>query len=137
VSNGAYWAVNWNLSGWATATGEVEGNTTRLGEGPNLFPDPEAGFQSFTYSRAGQTGSRNILRGDGIFALDTGLAKDWRMPWEGHKLQFRWEVFNVTNTARFDVQTINLDVSDRATFGRYTSTLSEPRVMQFGLRYEF
>ena len=121
----------------ATAIGKVKGNTTRLPEGPNLFPDPEAAFQSFDYSRAGQTGSRNILRGDGILSLDMGLAKDFKMPWEGHKLQFRWEVFNVSNTARFDVQTINLDVSDRSTFGRYTSTLSEPRVMQFGLRYEF
>jgi hypothetical protein len=137
VGNGGYWPTNWNLSGWATAAGEVEGNTTQLEEGPNLFPDPQAGIESFRFTRPGQTGSRNILRGDGIFALDMGLSKEWGMPWEGHKLQFRWEVFNVTNTSRFDVQTINLDLSDQATFGRYTTTLSEPRVMQFGLRYQF
>ncbi len=137
VQNGGFWPTNWNLSGFATATGAIRGDTTRAGDGPNLFPDPDLAIASFDFTRPGQTGSRNFLRGDGIFALDSGLSKEWRMPWEGHKLQFRWEVFNVTNTARFDVQTLSLDISDQSTFGRYTSTLSEPRVMQFGLRYEF
>ena len=59
------------------------------------------------------------------------------MPWEGHRLQFRWEVFNATNTARFDVSSISLDLTNSGTFGRYQETLAPPRVMQFGLRYEF
>ena len=74
------------------------------------------------------------------------------MPWEGHRLQFRWEVFNVLNTQRFDANTIS-DISlgqdpflggePSEDFGRFTSTqtpLNETkagRVMQFGLRYEF
>jgi hypothetical protein len=137
VSNGGFWPTNWNLSGWATVTGEVRGETTRRGEGPNLFRDPELALASFRFTRPGQTGSRNVLRGDGYFTLDAGLGKEFRMPWEGHRLQFRWEVFNVTNTAKFDVGTMELDLSDQVTFGRYLTTLNQPRVMQFGLRYEF
>jgi hypothetical protein len=137
VGNGGYWPTNWNLSGYATATGEVRGETTRRGEGPNLFPDPELAYASFRFTRPGQTGSRNVLRGDGYFSIDAGLGKEFRMPWEGHRLQFRWEVFNVTNSARFDVQTMELSADEAATFGRYQTTLNQPRVMQFGLRYEF
>ena len=75
------------------------------------------------------------------------------MPWEGHELQIRWEVFNVTNTQKFDNDSIadlglprdpylrNLNPTDD--FGRYTATqvpLNETkagRVMQFALRYQF
>ena len=80
-----------------------------------------------------------MIRGDGFYTLDMGLSKAWRMPYkEGHRLQFRWEVFNVTNSVSFDPQALkgaNLD--SRATFGKYSGTLSSPRVMQLGLRYEF
>jgi hypothetical protein len=136
-ANGGFWPTNWNLSGYGTALGEVRGETTRLGDGPNLFRDPELAFASFGFTRPGQTGSRNILRGDGYFTLDAGLGKEFRMPWEGHRLQFRWEVFNVTNTAKFDVATMSLSLSESSTFGRYQTTLNQPRIMQFGLRYEF
>jgi hypothetical protein len=137
VQNGRIWPTNWNISGWATPIGDVSGQTTELPEGPNLFADPTLSLQSFTNSRAGQSGARNIIRGDGFFSLDFGLGKEFRMPWEGHRLQFRWEVFNATNTARFDVSTISLDITNSGTFGRYQDTLAPPRVMQFGLRYEF
>ena len=54
-----------------------------------------------------------------------------------HSLQFRWETFNLTNTAKFDVNSASLDISIGGTFGRYSDQLTQPRVMQFGLRYEF
>jgi hypothetical protein len=78
------------------------------------------------------------LRGDGFFGIDMGLGKTWKLPFEGHKLQFRWETFNLTNTVRFDVNSLTLDMgSGRANFGKYSETLTNPRVMQFALRYEF
>lgn len=137
VGNGRIWPTNWNISGWATATGDIKGHTTRTGDGPNLFDNVDLALQSFANTRAGQSGDRNIIRGDGFFTLDFGLGKDFRLPWEGHRLQFRWEVFNATNTARFDVSSISLDLTNSGTFGRYQETLGPPRVMQFGLRYEF
>ena len=87
---------------------------------------------------------RNNLRGPGFFGLDLGLAKRWKMPWsEGQSLQFRWEVFNATNSVRFDVQSANayeggsLTNGNSGTFGNFSGTLTNPRIMLFALRYEF
>ena len=112
---------------------------------PNLFSNGPAAYTCFDYAFPGQTGMRNNLRGPGFFGLDLGLAKRWKMPWsEGQSLQFRWEVFNVTNSVRFDVQSANayetngtLANGNSSTFGNFSGTLTNPRIMQFALRYEF
>jgi hypothetical protein len=67
-----------------------------------------------------------------------GLGKRWRMPYaESHSVQLRWEVFNIPNSVRFDVQSVNLNLDNATSFGKYTRLLSNPRIMQFALRYEF
>ena len=66
------------------------------------------------------------------------LAKKFTMPYkDGHSLQFRWEVYNVPNLARFDVNTASVDIGAVGTFGKYSTMLNSPRVMQLSLRYEF
>jgi hypothetical protein len=66
------------------------------------------------------------------------LTKRWKLPWEGHTLQFRGEVFNVANNHRFNAQSISGAFTlQQPSFGTYTSLLTQPRVMQFALRYEF
>jgi hypothetical protein len=135
--NGRLRPTNWNIPGWATVTGDVRGEMTRRGDGPNLFPKEELAIGTFRNSRAGEAGTRNHPRGVGLLQFDLGLGKSSVMPWEGHKLQFRWEVFSVNNTSRFDPLSLDLDVTNELTFGRYSGTLSPPRVMQFGLRFEF
>jgi hypothetical protein len=58
----------------------------------------------------------------GYRGLDLGLSKRWLMPWsEKESLQFRWEVFNVTNTPVFNVQTADLSLGSGPAFGNYTS----------------
>ena len=116
-----------------------------------MFSDPVAVYRSFRPAFPGEVGDRNVLRGQGYISLDMGLYKSFRIK-EGHALQFRWEVFNVTNTQRFDSLTISdlslggdpfLGGDPASDFGRYTSTqapLGETkagRVMQFALRYTF
>ena len=60
------------------------------------------------------------------------------MPWtEKQSVQFRWEVFNVTNSKRFNVQSNPPELDISSTFGNYTNLVTNPRVMQFALRYEF
>ncbi|NJM52935.1 MAG: hypothetical protein HC846_05790, partial [Blastocatellia bacterium] len=85
----------------------------------------------------------------GYWTVDLGLSKSFIMPWnEGHKLQFRWEVFNVANFQAFNnggesrstyglPQDPELSVAP-SDFGKiYTSTQGSPRSMQFGLRFSF
>ncbi len=70
--------------------------------------------------------------------IDMSLGKTFTMPYsEHHRMQVRWEVFNVPNTVHFDINTASLDVGNTGKFGEYTNTLTQPRVMQFGLRYQF
>jgi hypothetical protein len=80
-----------------------------------------------------------------------GLGKSWAMPWrEGHKLELRWEVFNVANAQHFGA----IDTS-RTGFGvvrdpgrrkstppgnwsNFTTPIQgQPRIMQIGARYSF
>ena len=148
------WATNWNVQSNGVRVNPVVSSPTANGPNgtPNIFSDPEAVYQSFRPARPGEIGDRNVLRAPGYVSLDAGLYKSFRMPWEGHALQFRWEVFNVTNTQRFDGLTISdlslgtdpfLGGSPNSDFGRFTSTqapLNETkagRVMQFALRYTF
>lgn len=139
------WPTNWNNNNWAlwngkpVKTGQYKNMKAIAGTvGPGLFADPEAALSAFDYELPGGIGTRNGLRGDGVFNIDLNVAKRFYMPYnERHSLQFRWETFNLTNTARFDVDTLSLDISAAGTFGKYSGTLNPPRVMQFGLRYEF
>jgi hypothetical protein len=105
----------------------------------NLFGDSAAvaaARAAFAPDFPGQTGNRNVLRGDGFAGLDLGLSKRWHFT-ERHSLQLRWEVFNALNLTRFDVQNMSLSLTSTSSFGNYTGLLTNPRVMQFTLRYEF
>ncbi|HEX4230796.1 MAG TPA: carboxypeptidase-like regulatory domain-containing protein [Bryobacteraceae bacterium] len=140
VDNGGYWPTNWNQSGFATQLGPFQEGTTKNSPsgGPNLFPDPAAAFDAFGLTYAGQSGSRNVVRGDGFFTIDAGLSKRFIMPYnEHHSFQIRAEAFNLTNTVRFDVNQMSLSMSNEVSFGKYNGTLNSPRVFQFAGRYEF
>jgi len=56
-------------------------------------------------------------------------------------VKLTWQVFNVTNTPRFDVGTMNLAgntiLSSSSSFGNFNSTLSNARVMELAVRYSF
>ena len=143
---GALWATNWQVSSAARLTGKVPKSgafrnapaINPASAGPNIFADPAAAFAAFENEVPGGVGNRNVVRGDGVFQFDTNLAKRFRMPWhDDHSLQFRWEAFNLFNTTRFDTLDVDLWKAREGSFGRYQSTLSLPRVMQFGLRYDF
>lgn len=152
VDNGGQYPTNYQLEGHADTIGPVQTGTYYTGPNnngvgstaPNLFANGIDAANSFGYGFPGETGGRNQLRGPGFFGVDLGLAKRWKMPWsENHSLQFRWEVFNVTNSVRFDVQSANayeggsLANGNSANFGNFSGTLTNPRIMQFALRYEF
>ena len=132
-------------------TAPLKSGLYMIGGAPFAFPDPSAvvaGVQvtpdvpatltPMRFAYPGEAGSRNNFRGQGYFEIDTGLAKNWKVR-ENMNLRFAWEVFNVTNSVRFDTNTnTSLDNgSDDGSFGLYRRTLTVPRVQQFSLRFSF
>jgi hypothetical protein len=141
------WPTNWNRRNYTTRINDIQSQPNRGGATPaNLFSDPEAAYHSFRSGLPGERGDRNIFRYPGFVVLDMGLGKTWGMPWsENHELQFRWEVFNVTNTQRLTAVDGFIQAVDpflpaatpTGSFGNFTDIQGSPRVMQFGLRYSF
>ena len=63
---------------------------------------------------------RNALRGDGYFTIDLSLSKGFELPFAEHRLRFRWDVFNMTNTPMFDVNGSAMTPDRTTTFGQST-----------------
>ena len=140
------WATNWNLQGNAMLVDpnrlpETETTRDAVDGRPSPFADPQNALTFFRNALPGEIGIRNQLRGDGYFTVDLSIAKGFDLGISDHRLRFRWEIFNVTNTPKFDVAALTM-FPDRAGFGRYDGTLATcdaqaGRCMQFALRYEF
>jgi hypothetical protein len=143
VDNGfSNFPTNFEMEGNADKIAPVKTGVFFNSGTPNIFSNGPAAISSFAPAYAGESGQRNVIRGGGYFGLDMGLAKRWTMPWkESQSLQFRWEVFNVTNSVSFDVQSSllsnSLGLGSGTSFGNYSGLLNNPRIMQFALRYEF
>jgi Carboxypeptidase regulatory-like domain len=143
------WATNWQIRSKPVRARPLESSPTRGGERPpNLFSDPVSAYQSFRNPRAGEGGDRNVFRIPSFITLDFGLGKSFKMPWsENHRLQFRWEVFNATNTQQMGLLTDSIDAlgvgidpdlnQPAPAFGNFNAIQGQPRVMQFGLRYSW
>ena len=144
VDNGFTWATDWNIEGDAEPNGPapVASNPKNaivngVGIGPDIFADPAAAEAAFRPEWPGESGVRNNVIGDGMFNIDTGLSKAFSMG-EGRRLEFTWQMFNATNSVRYDVRGAQPSLSfDPTQFGKYLNTLTTPRFMQFALRFQF
>jgi len=138
VQNGFQFPTNWELNGVANLVGPKPqtGAFTDAQGDMNEFKNVTAALSSFDYPFPGQVGNRNVLRGPGYFGFDMALRKEWSFT-ERQKLAFSWEVFNVTNSVRFDVFSALPSIDNSGSFGKYSQTLTGPRVMEFMLRYSF
>jgi len=94
---------------------------------PNLFT------QVTTASPLGNAG-RNILRSDGIGNVDIALIKSFSLPFEGHKVSYRMEMYNATNTRNFGIPNASLN---NANFANQWLTDGGNRRIVMGLRYTF
>jgi hypothetical protein len=149
VANGVGYPTNWAFNGWATETGASPDQSTTKNApaatasgkgGANIFSNPAAAFAAYSPTLPGFVGQRNGIRGDGAFGLDLSLGKRFnlfKVHDQQHSLQVRAEGFNITNSVRFDINNANLDIANQAKFGQYTQVLTQPRVFQFSMRYEF
>ena len=93
-------------------------------------------FNTSAFTNAGQfvlgTASRNPVRGPGYHNLDLAIMR--QVPFATSKaLEFRLEVFNVTNSPPFGAP--NGSFGSTA-FGTIT-TAGDPRVVQLGLKFLF
>jgi hypothetical protein len=133
------WPTNWEEMGWADSTGQPIATGTTITNGqPNTFKNASQAINGFTYAFPGESGVRNPIRGDGFFGVDMNLSKGWKIPHtEQQALQLRWSVFNVTNSARFDIYSMQDEVGTANTFGNYTHELTSPREMELALIYKF
>jgi hypothetical protein len=136
------YTTDWTFSAYAVVTGKVKMRRHFDANGnPQFFDSPSTvtgGIYAGTPVRLpypGEAGERNNFRGDGYFDIDGGLAKSWSLG-EWGTLKFDWEVYNTTNTVRFDPEAINSGLAS-GEFGISQSELTTPRRMQFSLRYDF
>ncbi|HXN94425.1 MAG TPA: carboxypeptidase-like regulatory domain-containing protein [Candidatus Acidoferrales bacterium] len=143
VDGGQRWPTDWFLTAISQMTARPKTGVFKQNGSVSVFADPVAAQSDFTLPLPGGVGSRNVLRGDGFASWDMSLGKRWKLPRESQSLQFRWEGFNVPNLTRFNAQSVGSSslltslTQQPSSFGAYTSLLTQPRVMQFALRYEF
>ncbi|MBV8458748.1 MAG: hypothetical protein JO122_19310, partial [Acetobacteraceae bacterium] len=157
----AQWSTNWENQSEVSLVSPLplSGCLTRNVTTPKFFGGCQTqAYQSFRSSYPGETGLRNYFRYPGYFDIDMGLGKSWKMPWsEQHQLQFRAEVFNLTNTQIFNSLTFgrtgwgiaatsngapglpspdfsNIDITS---LQNSSTGANAYRVMQLGLRYSF
>lgn len=152
------WPTNWNLSSGMVRVRPIESSPAIVNGSPNIFSDPTFALLSLRDARPGEAGDRNVFRLPSYIDLDAGLTKVFHIG-EKNSLEFRWEVFNVTNTQRFTapggfaVSAIDPFLAGQfglpaittapSDFGKFTATqtpLGENkagRVMQFALRWKF
>jgi hypothetical protein len=104
---------------------------------PNLAPserNPARFFNTSAFSTAPQftigTASRNPARGPAYRDLDLALVKNTTL-FRETGLEFRAELFNVTNTPEFAQPNGSFG---SAAFGSITGTTTDPRVMQLAIR---
>ena len=144
--NGTGWEVDWSKQSALVKTGPVKTRTHRDANGaPQAFSDPDALLAGLTTGSGGvrnalpgEAGTRNAFRGDGYFGIDAGLSKFITFH-DQQKLRLSWEVFNVTNSVRFDVNPLT-SLQNQAgvgSFGVYGATLTQPRIQQLAARYSF
>ncbi len=145
------WMTAWPKQSMTIQTGPIAVGKSRVNGVPNAFPNPlgmvsgitgliggKSGTTNLRYPLPGEVGERNKYRGDGYFGIDSGLMKSWRMT-EKQSVKFAWEIFNSTNSVRFDTNPVTSlkNSVGSGTLGAYTRTLTTPRVQQLSLRYSF
>lgn len=129
--------------GYATATPLLIGK-------PHIVGDPSCWYyvgknkactaltsnlsDAYALPAAGTFGNsgRNTIIGPRTNVFDAALLREF--PIEPVNIEFRWEVFNITNTPEFGQPSNNFSSSAA---GSITSLSGDPRVMQFALRLSF
>ena len=128
--NAPGWGTDWQIESFAVQTEPVKIHKHLDQNGaPQVFDNAAALNNGVTngspirLAYPGEAGQRNMYRGDGYFDIDSGLAKTFKIT-ESQGVKFAWEVFNVTNSARFDVNPLYFGTT--LTSGTLLATIRPP-----------
>jgi hypothetical protein len=105
---------------------------------------PEAPFGTSLADQDFGDSGVGFLRGPGQHSIDLAVERAFPLAETGN-LRLRAEFFNATNTPQFGNPNTNLGYGDPTqlnpvaspSFGRITSTVTAPRIVQFAVRYVF
>ena len=98
---------------------------------------PRSAFRTLTVNDLNAiTLGRNTFFLDGVKNVDLGIMKVFQMPWEGHKVTLRADLFNALNHVQYGFPS---QLITNTNFGAITSaaTLYAPRNIQVSLRYQY
>ena len=98
---------------------------------------PRSAFRTLTVNDLNAiTLGRNTFFLDGVKNVDLGIMKVFSMPWEGHKITLRADLFNAFNHVQYGFPS---QAITNTNFGALTSvaTLYAPRNIQVSLRYQY
>ncbi len=130
------WSTNWESQSYVVQTGPIKYRKHYDASGvPQLFDDPAKAAANLRAPYPGEVGERNRILGDGYFDVDSGLHKAFALGEKAH-FSFAWEVFNVSNSVRYDVHYAG-NTNTNNNLGVYSQALTTPRRMQFSGRIEF
>lgn len=113
-----------------------------LGRGVNLPASstislPRSAFRALTIADFNTPlVGRNTFFSDGVKNVDFGMTKIFAMPWEGHKLTLRADLFNAFNHVQYGIPSASIANTN---FGAITGTaaLYLPRQILVSLRYQY
>ncbi|HVF23616.1 MAG TPA: TonB-dependent receptor, partial [Pyrinomonadaceae bacterium] len=99
---------------------------------------PRSAFRTLTSadSNTANLVGRNTFFSDGVKTIDVGITKIFSMPWEGHRLTLRADLFNAFNHVQYGIPSAAITNTN---FGAITvpAVTYLPRNVQVSLRYQY
>jgi hypothetical protein len=139
ATSGRYTAVSYNSSSWLNYSGTRDiGTVSRQVANYDgvYFFDPNTNFSKFTYPGMNDYGNagRGTFRGPRFFNIDASLVKTFAIT-ERKRLLFRAEAYNLINNVNFANPSFSL--TNASSFGKIAGVVSNPRLLQAALRFEW
>jgi hypothetical protein len=136
AGSGRYTNVSYNTASWLNYTGDRSiGEVKRqVNNYDGVYPNTY--FANFAYPGMADYGNagRNTFRGPRFFNIDASLVKSFAIT-ERRKFVFRAEAYNLLSNVNFANPSFSL--SNAQSFGKISGVVSNPRLLQGALRFEW
>jgi len=131
--------VSYNTASWLNYSGTRDiGSVSRQVANYDgvYFFDPNVNFSKFSYPGMADYGNagRGTFRGPHFFNVDASLVKTFALT-ERKKVLFRAEAYNLFNNVNWGNPSFSL--TNAQSFGKISNVVSNPRLLQGALRFEW